>query len=1681
MTSEEKASGGNGTKNRVFSDSDSESVATEVSGGSVRERALSFAADYRRMKELEAGLRGTPMTERDRVSSERALQNLYRSVEQKGNSLKEECKKNGRVRDFLAWVEKGAVDENVPDLSIGAKRTRKIRQAGEDGKKRRPEPNRARTSHTDSSRRDALERWNIDQLEEQYRKLLLEMREIQSSDVRGDWGGDEARRRIAMDSIARRLEEIGPELERRLRKRGLGWSDYRGWLDGIDREDEEAYPGLKTDGPFVPDVSRSDSEEEKDFADTFEGVTPVFDVEEAVGTNGFQIVTEGDLRRPDSEYVETGLSDVSGGAGEKMSESHIGASVKSVEGAGTGISPNPVGTAETVRLAEEAVAKADALGLDESTHVEKKAAEDASRNVPTVPDADSSVRAGLDREKSRLEKLGRSANSETVLQEESALEDPRNALPNAEKNAVVAREALERAKRDGVSADDLEFKEAELAFAESRVSDIRQSISVREADLESLYVPEILTVRIGDVRRRIAASDKGEPYDGSGLLSERATLLEKAIGARQADAVRLGTERDAVSKDLERIGKEWDDRVVRIRNAGLFSVSGETFLEKKAEEEAPYLERLRELDAEAGRLAFLERRLEDIRKESGPAASSAPASEPIEPAREPAHEPVSEPAPEPVPDPVTEPTPEPVPETSDTPSPDPDADKKERHDRTETGKEPVPETSAEWKERDDKAKKAALKIFESYRVNNDSLLRIPGFNGLSGAQRLLIAENFRQVALERTEERSGKGMAATDAGREADMPALFRAVYRFMPKDVNMRMVDARKEAEAGMMSRGSAEYGAILETLTDQMRQAEFLPEVELDAEGRIEGVRFLAERKFAELRGGEIGTDGKDVLQTYNRSARALSKMPYEWSLREAKKIDHMRYRKAEEDFLAAKSALIGISGREETDPELVGVLARSERDLRLMQLFSSNPDVENALGAVTRAADRSKVLAFLKTNVFEKGAYMGFGYLRPMLAAGTLGFLTAPVVSAGLGALRSFGRARNVMRKDGASGRRGAERGDSREAFAREYGALSGKTDRTAKEEKRFRKLSVLFGDGFDGRFGREFDDLSRKRDEWKRKNGDVPWKGKHAERYDMLASWKKDEEEYVALETERKEWTARNGDTPWTGDDADRYRERSEDRRHGYGDSHPERQKEVVAAYAEIFGTDKTYIAAGDRASSDGKGPVKRGLSSKLERLTRAVADAKTDEERTEALDRLHVRVSYVRRKLDDGLIDFGSAERRTRDQAELVRTLADAEAVSAVLGGKTGSDLERRIGELLDLGDRKMSAGEKRFMTEQMRNGAIVSASFGFAGSLARHFQDVWQGESELLPGFFRGDHGSEVGTPNGQGEDFGADGELAVAEAPRPDEAVLPAGKEPVSTPEVPATFSVEARPGEGLTHLARHATDRYLETDPDSDLTAEQRVYIEDYLRREAEFSGTLHPGDSVGFSRDMIEDAIREAKGLDPDRLRNLSPYADRVTEFRDLPRSGTDLSENIVPEKVPAESVPETPAAASESVVRAYDTDAIRQPGIRNYVSSDPLVRETFIENVSTMRKEVFGDRDSATYGGKTAGDCFRRFGGGADDFAGMSKEDRSFGRFVFAAYGELYDTLGTFSGHERDVMLIPRSDETVDSYFERISFVLMKKGVKLEEVLDSATHGKDADVVQFLQEKGVAGGTADEADW
>lgn len=148
-------------------------------------------------------------------------------------------------------------------------------------------------------------------------------------------------------------------------------------------------------------------------------------------------------------------------------------------------------------------------------------------------------------------------------------------------------------------------------------------------------------------------------------------------------------------------------------------------------------------------------------------------------------------------------------------------------------------------------------------------------------------------------------------------------------------------------------------------------------------------------------------------------------------------------------------------------------------------------------------------------------------------------------------------------------------------------------------------------------------------------------------------------------------------------------------------------------------------------------------------------------------------------------------------------------------------------------------------------------------------QDSSEGKISVIGGDSAKD-GSESQEKTEEAAPSGADAQQPAETAPK--------ATVPPASQETGSSFVQTASKGDSATTLARRSLANYLEKNPDASLTAEHKIYIEDFLRRQVK-DGRLKIGDTREFSKDAIANAIQKSKSLNSKQLKNLEKYSKRV----------------------------------------------------------------------------------------------------------------------------------------------------------------------------------------------------------
>lgn len=170
---------------------------------------------------------------------------------------------------------------------------------------------------------------------------------------------------------------------------------------------------------------------------------------------------------------------------------------------------------------------------------------------------------------------------------------------------------------------------------------------------------------------------------------------------------------------------------------------------------------------------------------------------------------------------------------------------------------------------------------------------------------------------------------------------------------------------------------------------------------------------------------------------------------------------------------------------------------------------------------------------------------------------------------------------------------------------------------------------------------------------------------------------------------------------------------------------------------------------------------------------------------------------------------------------------------------------------------------------------IAAAIYAFSGNEGQiEDEGIVVGEEETT--------GEEAAVEEGEEAMAEKEGEEAMMEKPATtprvvEQAELSQQAQAEPQEEKTETGYVEtAQAGDGITHLARRASTRWLaENSAGYQVTNEHRIYIEDYIQNRIGTQG-LNMGESHTITFELIQEAVAAAGELNEQQLQNLTQYS-------------------------------------------------------------------------------------------------------------------------------------------------------------------------------------------------------------
>lgn len=325
--------------------------------------------------------------------------------------------------------------------------------------------------------------------------------------------------------------------------------------------------------------------------------------------------------------------------------------------------------------------------------------------------------------------------------------------------------------------------------------------------------------------------------------------------------------------------------------------------------------------------------------------------------------------------------------------------------------------------------------FSKFHISKAELEAVEGYKDLSPGKRMLLLENFRQLALGRVHEE------ARDTYKEDVKGAGFLGrIWKGISKKYQIAKQEkvSAEEILAGGM-------GLHKETLEQLVKGAPAGPEALVKESGWLEiqyasGLEGLSPEEAARV--GE-----------FNNIASSFSRMPAEWGYDTASSGERRRYGLAKERYEAARTELLGIYGEKLDGPEAEAMLTVNaiDRNVQMNQFLNAHPEAEEQLSRIKDSSAWWRAMGNIAT---ERGIYASGGFLARTAGVSLFGVIAAPVTAGLIGGFIARRRAKETLREETGERRRGEELETAGhiKSLRGELEALKGvpKKDRT-KEQK------------------------------------------------------------------------------------------------------------------------------------------------------------------------------------------------------------------------------------------------------------------------------------------------------------------------------------------------------------------------------------------------------------------------------------------------------------------------------------------------------------------------------------------------------------------------------------------------------------------------------------------------------
>ncbi len=326
---------------------------------------------------------------------------------------------------------------------------------------------------------------------------------------------------------------------------------------------------------------------------------------------------------------------------------------------------------------------------------------------------------------------------------------------------------------------------------------------------------------------------------------------------------------------------------------------------------------------------------------------------------------------------------------------------------------------------------------KNFNVKKEELENIEDFRELDDAQKGLVLENLKQLALANIQkgaiEKFGKEKEEAEWFKRMGMNA-FKRFY----------MAGSEKKVAAETLHGGMAKHGELIREISKNVLDSN------LDVEWNHD--IFIDKKTLSINYSGyfenweKLSEEEREQVQDFNKLANKMANAGTEWVYGDNRKLEKLK-----EKYEAARANVLSIKEKEFGSKENAAwAVAEMDRKMSMNQWLNASP---NATKELDKMESQSVWIRALKNTIAERGSYMAMGYAGRTLLTGALGVLGAPLVAAGMGGWIARRRAIENLKEDAMVATRGGEQKMIREGILE----FKDKEGKILKSEKR--KVELL----------------------------------------------------------------------------------------------------------------------------------------------------------------------------------------------------------------------------------------------------------------------------------------------------------------------------------------------------------------------------------------------------------------------------------------------------------------------------------------------------------------------------------------------------------------------------------------------------------------------------------------------